>query len=208
MGGPTLELKTQALFSSFIFTASLKQSAASNHEIEKTCYDLKKLDSGLDVSNLGGWHSKTDLFLRKEKSLKVLCDEIITFAQQCTLKVNPKIKFENYTQEANGWININPPNGMNVPHDHPDWEMSGTYYVKVPQTSVASDGALELLDPRVNSWLSHIYSGNGLERKFLVAPKPGMIISFPSYLRHWVRPNRSNSDRISIAWNYRLKPNR
>jgi hypothetical protein len=31
-----------------------------------------------------------------------------------------------------------------------------------------------------------------------------MLLMFPSYLRHWVYPNESDQDRVTIAFNVRF----
>ena len=36
-----------------------------------------------------------------------------------------------------------------------------------------------------------------------VKPKAGLLMIFPSYLRHWVYPNEEESERVSIAFNIR-----
>ena len=42
--------------------------------------------------------------------------------------------------------------------------------------------------------------------KRTLTPKEGMILIFPSYLRHWVYPNEEDEDRISMAFNFKYAP--
>ena len=42
--------------------------------------------------------------------------------------------------------------------------------------------------------------------KRTLSPTNGMIIVFPSYLRHWVYPNEEDADRITLAFNFKFKP--
>ena len=42
-------------------------------------------------------------------------------------------------------------------------------------------------------------------RESRIPVKDGMILLFPSHLAHAVRPNNSNEDRYSIAFNYILR---
>jgi hypothetical protein len=37
------------------------------------------------------------------------------------------------------------------------------------------------------------------------ASKQNRAIFFPSWLQHWVEPNKSTNNRISIAWNIQVK---
>jgi len=201
-----MEIKSIGLFSSVVMISQVDNSEELNVLLREQSYKLKKASSGVEVgaSNLGGWHSETDFFRRKEQCFIRLQEQIIQFAQAAAIKVNSKLDLSLYNHEFNGWININPPGTLNVPHDHPEFEMSGTYYVQTPKTSSLAQGALEFIDPKVNSAKSTIYSVTGLNRSFKVSPREGQLICFPSYLRHWVYPNEANADRISIAWNYRL----
>ena len=43
-------------------------------------------------------------------------------------------------------------------------------------------------------------------RKFIIKPKPGNLLVFPSYLTHWVQPNGEATDRITVAFNIRYIP--
>ena len=40
-------------------------------------------------------------------------------------------------------------------------------------------------------------------RKFVINPKPGNLLVFPSYLTHWVQPNGDSTDRVTVAFNIR-----
>jgi len=42
--------------------------------------------------------------------------------------------------------------------------------------------------------------------KRTLTPKDGMILIFPSYLRHWVYPNDEDENRISMAFNFKFAP--
>lgn len=199
-----MEIKLQALFPTYMTSVIIEDHEHLNATLEKDCYRLKESNTGVSASNLNGWHSTTDLFSRSEESFKEISEHIIAFAQSSVKRIHPNLDLSKYNQEMNGWININPPGALNVPHDHPEWEMSGTYYVKAPEGNNPQDGCFEFIDPKTNSSLSKIYNINGVERRYLIKPTAGLLIGFPSYVKHWVRPNNSNSDRISIAWNYRI----
>jgi hypothetical protein len=42
--------------------------------------------------------------------------------------------------------------------------------------------------------------------KIRVHPKPGEVLLVPSQLLHWVLPNDSEEDRVTIAFNLGAKP--
>ncbi len=98
------------------------------------------------------------------------------------------------------WANINPKGSLNTSHTHPNNYLSGVYYVSVPKgTGVIVFGdpreAAGAILPKVKGY--NAYNGN--EATFEI--KAGRFILFPSYLRHGVPVNRSEEDRVSIAYN-------
>ena len=64
-------------------------------------------------------------------------------------------------------------------------------------------GAIEFLDPRVNANAYTIEGAACFNRKFVINPKPGSLLVFPSYLTHWVQPNGDSTDRVTVAFNIR-----
>jgi hypothetical protein len=76
-------------------------------------------------------------------------------------------------------------------------EISGVFYVKVPE---GDSGRLVLVDPRtrVNMSEKRLRSLN-----FPIDPKEGTFVLFPSWLEHYVEPNKSDDIRISISFNLR-----
>ena len=79
--------------------------------------------------------------------------------------------------------------------------LSGVYYASVPPEG--RSGAIEFLDPRVNANAYTIEGAACFNRKFIINPKPGNLLVFPSYLTHWVQPNGESTDRITVAFNIR-----
>jgi uncharacterized protein (TIGR02466 family) len=130
---------------------------------------------------------------------------------RCSKQVAPEFTGDQYDMKGEGWVNINPQHGFNVPHDHPGYTWSGVYYVSLPEKQEAESrsGAIELLDPRTNvSAMATDIARKSLyfSPKRTLNPKNGMILIFPSYLRHWVYPNEEDQDRISMAFNFKFWP--
>ena len=74
-------------------------------------------------------------------------------------------------------------------HDHPNAAVAGVYYVSAPPGS----GPICFYDPRDLPWLAR-----DCER---LTPKPGLLVLFPSWLRHSVGPSFTDEPRISVAFN-------
>jgi uncharacterized protein (TIGR02466 family) len=101
------------------------------------------------------------------------------------------------------WANINPKDGMNQPHIHPNSLFSGVYYVK----SNPQAGRLKIYDPRPGAQIVMPARLEGQLPKHLwrdvnLDPFPGRIIMFPAWLWHSVEPNQSNKLRISVSFNF------
>ncbi len=104
------------------------------------------------------------------------------------------------------WINILAPGGMHSGHIHPGSVISGTVYVAMP----AGAGALKLEDPRLPLMMAApqpLDDAPGTARRFVyLAPSPGDIVMWESWLRHEVMAHQGEDPRISLSFNYALLP--
>ena len=100
------------------------------------------------------------------------------------------------------WINVLEPGGAHPAHIHPHSVISGTYYVEVPDGA----GAIRFEDPRLGLMMAsppRRKRADRVNRPFItMAPRPGMLLLWESWLRHDVPINESESERISISFNY------
>jgi len=100
------------------------------------------------------------------------------------------------------WINVLDPGGAHPAHIHPHSVISGTYYVDVPDGA----GAIRFEDPRLGLMMAsppRKKRAGRANRSFATyAPRPGMVLLWESWLRHDVPLNLSESERISISFNY------
>jgi len=184
------------LFPTALFVFSLKEYAALNTQLLETIYRLKQVDPGHSASNVLGWHSKSNLFeLDEIKPLKELTDAAIQDVAQAVGYGDIAIK------AANCWANVNPQYASNKIHDHANCLFSGVYYVKTPKDS----GTLMFYDPRsaktfykplVSTFTP--YTADAIAH----AAEEGLMLIFPSWLKHGVEPNLSDEDRVSISFNY------
>ena len=189
------------LFPSPIHLFTVNDYEQLNQEIIKDAHNLREASPGMVKSNKNGWHSNADFFSRPEKSFKEIGERIIEAVNTVTKAVAPTFRIEDHEIYSNAWININPKGGFNVPHDHPNFWWSGTYYVHIPENPPDRSGCLEFLDPRTNIAAMSLPKAANFKSKHQVMPKSGELVVFPSYLRHWVYPNEQDEERISIAFN-------
>ena len=174
-----------------------KDLQLDNNTLAQHIIQWSQSDQGVKKTNMNGWHSTTDMHLKKE--YQVLVDELY------------KMQHEIYQEEwldrkpmlGNMWANINYSGGYNRPHVHPNCLFSGVYYVKTqPQC-----GELVVNDPRpgIQTMMPTRKSGQPpkhLWREAHIEPVQGRLIMFPAWLWHCVEPNQSNDMRISVSFNF------
>ena len=146
-----------------------------------------KDDNSVRKSNRGGWQS--DLF-KATGEFEPLAKEIAGFVSHINLGIE-KIKIPQL------WVNVNKKGDWNTIHQHGQYNLAGTYYVKVPEDS----GRIVFRDPRPAA-ISNKFLVDRFDKGefFNIKPLEGMLIIWPSYLDHFVEPSNSDEERISISF--------
>lgn len=162
---------------------------------------LREASEGVNKSNRGGWHSEGNLFDSEAPCIQTLRRAAVEAIYDATRKIAAKTDPETLRLKLFGWMNANPPGGFNAPHTHPGAHWSGVYYVSQPAVETGNSGMIEFLDPRTDLPNWRILGANAFRSKKKLRPSAGEMILFPSYLVHWVYPNDSGEERVSIAFN-------
>lgn len=195
------QTKYEKLFSTPLLRYSVPDHEGLNAALLEEGRRLRQSDEGVSKSNRGGWHSKGNLFDHSADCIVRLRALATEAAHEATRKINAKVDPETLRLKLFGWMNANPPGGFNAPHTHPGAHWSGVYYVSQPEIEDGTSGMIEFLDPRSDlpNWRILQAPAFRLKRKF--RPAAGEIVMFPSYLLHWVYPNETDEERVSIAFN-------
>lgn len=200
------EPEVRVLFPVPLVDIRLDGSDELNRRLLREIGQRQKSEQGLDRSNRYGWHSALDLFNRSEPAHAELAREIEAIVAAVTAKLVPDMP-GSVRLAHEGWVNVSPTHAINAPHEHPGSFWSGTYYVQVPQPDDGEDkfsGAIEFIDPRGSIGANARIETPFTRGKFTARPVAGMCLMWPSFLRHWVHPNRSSADRVSVAFNSRF----
>jgi uncharacterized protein (TIGR02466 family) len=194
------------LFASPLTRMEIVGAEALNRQLLAEANALRAVSPGMNRSNWNGWHSDDDFFEREEPGFQLLKAHVLNALQVATQHAAPDFNFSRFGVEAEGWVNILGRGGLNTPHDHPGWTWSGCYYVAVPDLEDSADGsgAIEFFDVRTNARVLAVDGADCFASKYRVPPRAGQLLIFPSYLRHWVYPNPSEEERVSIAFNARF----
>jgi len=182
--------------------------AAFLAELEEACHDLAAEDkAGRNWSRTHGYRGYTsyaslaDLPLRDPRFgelARLLGRHAAAFARECAFDLGgrrPKLD--------SLWVNVLKPGGMHSGHIHPHSIISGTLYVAVPPGA----GAIRFEDPRLAAMMAAPTRHEGAPeelRPFVhVAPEPGTVLLWESWLRHEVVAGTAKTERVSVSFNYR-----
>jgi uncharacterized protein (TIGR02466 family) len=176
-------------------------SDIDNKSIAEYCSKLKNETEGVTISNRGGWHSD-ELKSPIPSDLERLFNDLTVFVND----VSSRYTGTNELILGNWWVNINGKHDYNMPHDHQNSILSGVYYVSVPDKDMGDlilhrgDSAEFFLTSKVSREQT---MSNALSVRCLVDESKFYL--FPSWVKHSVERNNSDSERISIAFNFVTK---
>lgn len=196
----------ETIRSETLFATPLKRFRVTGHEKLDTdllaeADRLRSVDDGLNKSNRGGWHSSGNLFDDEAPAIATVREAARAAVYEATDALSGKVDPRDLRLKLFAWMNANPPGGFNAPHTHPGAHWSGVYYVSQPAVESGSSGMIEFLDPRSDLPNWRILDARPFRPKRRLRPAAGEIVVFPSYLMHWVYPNETDDERITIAFN-------
>lgn len=203
-----IEIAVKGLFATPVAAVEVPGAAALNSQLERLILQRREETPTVQASNAGGWHSDRDIAIWGGPPMATVLDVAKGVATQMTADRSGQAVKPVWTVQA--WANVNGPGDGNICHYHPGSFWSGTYYVA--DGGCASDSALggefEMLDPRGPG--PGMYApalkfagedGTSAGSAETIRPRPGLLMVFPSWLLHQVRPYRGSGLRISIAFN-------
>lgn len=192
-----METQTVPIFSTHL---SQTQLDLDNEEIADWARSLRAKAA---ADRPGGWQSGPidfasppihDLVASVKAHLRFLAEEIYGFKENVSLKL------------VNGWINFNDPGlepiNNNYYHLHTSCFTSLVYYVDCAEDS----GELVLIPP--HQMVDYALPVQLVEQfnifnsqRWRIQPRTGKLVSHPAWINHFVDPNRSDRERITIAFN-------
>lgn len=191
-----------------IYFTDLAGAASLNAHLKALIYAWRERDPGGDFRTnepqLGGWHSPTDMQLRRE------FDPLTRETFELMHGVYTSLGYDPAYEPAcdSMWANVNPRHAANRHHTHPHSLWSGVYYVQTPPDC----GLLYFTDPRAQALVMPPYYDQ--QRRSALTwnevhyqPIEGRLVVFPAWLAHAVQPNLTREegpagDRISVSFNF------
>jgi uncharacterized protein (TIGR02466 family) len=205
-----LNLAVRGLFATPVAALEVPGAERLNAALAATILRRRAENPSVQASNAGGWHSDRDILAWGGPAAAEVIELAKGMAAQLTADRSGAPLRPAWRVSA--WANVNACGHANVAHYHAGAFWSGTYYVD--DGGCAADPALggefEMLDPRgpgPGMYAPHLkFTGDGASvgGAETIRPKPGLLILFPSWLLHQVRPYRGAGTRVSVAFNLSL----
>lgn len=184
-----------------------------NESLAKRAYQLRdELNKDVHTQwNCDTWNSlNTNLFF-KDDNIDDVIEQLVNTTILHTEKYAAEYDadLENYKIICTDfWFNIAQPTNYQEYHQHPNNHFSAVYYVDAQPNS----GNIRFKS------IDSIATGNTIPTKVplerisgstetcFYEPQPSKLLIFKSNLLHMVEKNLSDSDRISVAMNFRMEP--
>lgn len=202
------QVQVRNLFPTPIATLAVPNAEAINAALSARILEREKTAPSVKHSNWGGWQSATDFpdWCGEEGKAVLSVAQKMATNLTCDRGGNPlKIDWR-----MNAWANVNRAGQGNEFHTHPGAFWSATYYVLDGGAGAdpALGGEFEIADPRgvgpamlAPNLAIRTPGGQSMGASEIVRPVAGMLVLFPSWLSHGVRPYEGGEVRISIALN-------
>ncbi|MBA2467502.1 MAG: 2OG-Fe(II) oxygenase family protein [Sphingomonas sp.] len=186
-----------------------------NRELRDLILAQRDRDKGLALSNVGGWHSDTQMLRWGGGPSVRLLERIMAAVDHFTVDIRSN-GGPRYKWFPEMWANVSAAGASNQYHTHPGCFWSAVYYVDDGYDGSPDEtlgGELVLLDPRMPGIAMNApdlrFRRPGQEpeqRERFMRPESGRIVIFPAWLSHAVQPFRGPGTRISIAVNLSAVP--
>ena len=198
-----LRKDVRAAFPTPIARFRLPNAAELNPVLERIVLERERAESGIQKSNIGGWHSGTDLHEWPEITQTDFVESLQS-ALTRMIALGARTDRFDFQCRLTAWANVNRGGTANAVHNHSLSHWSGVYYVRIGEydaDELPRAGGLTFIDPRggINMYQ---HPGDSLFGEAMtLMPTAGDLVIFPSWLYHLVRPFRTDTYRISIAFN-------
>ena len=182
------------MFPTFVWKAELESEVHRriNSSIIQKLEDIKRC---APLTAGRGWQSGHDLHKLDEFR------ELVSCLNHGLTRVLEFLEIGEENLEITGcWANMNPPDAAHETHNHPNNYLSGVYYA---QTNRGAD-TIKFHDPRpqteiIKPAVTALTAEN--TDQVVVKVANGTLLIFPSWLKHSVDANDSDTTRISISFN-------
>ena len=211
MSEPQQRVQVMQLFATPVAITVLPDAPSLNQALKGIILRREQEMPSTEHSNLGGWQSDWEMTDWGGSAFDRLIEQAKAIATQLT--ADREGRAVEIDWKFNAWANVNRSGHGNESHTHPGAYWSGVYYVDDGGVgeNPSLGGEFEVHDPRgvapamyAPKLAFSMPQGQSVGASETLHPKSGMMVLFPSWLSHAVRPYRGQATRISIAFNLSL----
>ena len=185
--------------------------------IIKDLYELRDKAAKSDgSSNVSGWqkeinHITTNYSWGKELKSEIL-QNFFQYIQSCNIFKKPKNENKPLNLSLSMvkmFVNINPSGASHTMHDHVGGHYSGAFWLQADVNS----GRLIIMNPMRNTFINSFCQNTIQENQdgyqtfnnINIFPESNKGVFFNNNLLHYVDVNRSEKDRIGVAFHIMIK---
>ena len=205
-----VEAQPIGIFETPIAYGRLKDADEVMKELEVAIRKRKTISTGLSRSNLGGWHSESDMLEWGGPAAHKLAEAAVNIAKRMSYFKESSAEDRQWLVRM--WANVTPEGGLNLLHSHPGNLWAAVLYIdmghETEQESHDAGGSFYLEDPRFpmaamrdTAFRMRGIDGQPQQYQTEIQLQRGNLIVFPAWLRHGVRPYTGKRERISVAMN-------
>jgi len=209
-----VEAQHVGFFETPVVVSRLKDGEKLMDGLECAIRRNQSQQQGISRSNIGSWHSDTNMLQWGGAAANELADAAIRICQRLT--VFQEASADNFHWLVRMWANVTPRGGLNHLHSHPGNLWAAVLYLDMGEEHEAGDsgGAFYVEDPRfptiaMRNPAIRLRGADGSAQQYEIEfkLKRGDLIVFPAWLRHGVRSYTGKRERISIAMNIDSRQN-
>lgn len=156
------------------------------------------------------YESKMDIFtgstVPEIQALAQFCMQSVgEIAGQLRAKLRPQAPLGQIgVMLHESWVHITRDRGYHDMHTHPNCSWCGIYCIDPGDSTFDPPNGTNRFDSPIEPNYIDLGSEAYIESSLYVCPEEGLLVLFPSYLRHSATPYRGTKDRIVIAFNSRV----
>ena len=193
------------LFPTLVGESSYPRHGEEKQRLLEAIYDVRRGDEQGEARSSSNYHAGyTSYFSRSNLSGLEPFRELAAFITDKANKYAEHMRFDLQSYRllmTTLWININPKFSYHADHIHPYSHISGVFYVSCSEDS----GDIVFKDPRpVRTMAMPPTTESTKENTDVITlhPQEGKLLLFPAWLTHGVEQNTTDTDRVSMSFNF------
>ncbi len=198
-------METMLLFPCPLFKFDYEKADQSRESFVNHIKEIEKTD-GSDISLKYTHGSYTSFYSTEQIIDEPVFEDLKSFIKKSVTQAHQMSGLAGDLEFTRSWANINRKYSYHEEHHHCPNIWSGVYYVQTAE----NDATISFMNMNIlnSSWpykAKKIYQNDVNSSQTICKTITGMLLIFPSYLRHKVDQHMSDNERVSIAFNMDLK---